>query len=171
MDPWSAAIGGTTALASSIIGAIGSANANRKANNLISTQRKENKAWYDLKRAEDYTQRSDVQAILGKQRELLDEQYKRARATNIVAGGTDEALALQQKAANDSMADTMATVAGQASAYKDAAEAQYRQQDAALNQQQVAGYQQQAQAMAQAAGQGVSAGLNIMGSGIIKKNV
>lgn len=133
---------------------------------MIQNQRAENKKWYDQKMAEDYMQRSDVQNVLRKQRELLKEQYQRARATNIVAGGTDESLALQQQAANEVMGDTMANIAANASAYKDSVEDQYRAQDAALNQQLVGVEQGNAQAIAQAAGQmgsavgGLVAGIN-----------
>lgn len=157
-------IGGATALASAITGAIGSAAQNKKARNLLDTQRAENKAWYDMKKAEQYTQRSDFQAILKKQKELLDEQYANARGVNAVAGGTDESVALQKKVANQSLSDTMTNVAGQASAYKDNLDAQYRQTDQALANQQAATYANQANNIAQAAGQGITAGLNLIAS-------
>lgn len=120
---------------------------------MLQNQKDENRKWYDQKMAEDYMQRSDVQNVLRKQRELLNEQYQRARATNIVAGGTDESLALQQQAANEAMGDTMADIAANASNYKDSVEEQYRAQDAALNQQQIGVEQAKAQSIAQAAGQ------------------
>lgn len=133
---------------------------------MIQNQRDENKRWYDQKMAEDYMQRSDVQNVLRKQRELLSEQYKRARATNIVAGGTDESLALQQQAANEAMGNTMADIAANAANYKDSVENQYRAQDAALNQQQAAAEQAKAQAIAQAAGQVGSAVSGLMTGGV-----
>lgn len=160
------AVGAAASLASSILGAVKSANAGKKANALINTQRADNKKWYDTQMGQDYLQRSDAQAILKKQKELLDAQYDRARATNAVAGGTDEALAMQQAKANETLADTMTNMAAQSSAYKDSIEQQYRQQDAALAQQQIAQAKGQSQQIAQAAGQGVSAGLNLMGSAI-----
>ena len=163
--------GGLAALGSAIYGGITSAKANNKARNLIAQQRNDNKAWYDLRMSQDYTLRTDVQAAIKRQRELLDEQYRRARATNVVAGGTDEALALQQQAANKSLSDTMTDVAAQAAAYKNNVEQQYRAQDAALNQQQVQNYQQQAAQTAQAASQGVNAGLGLMGNAIGKLKV
>ena len=146
-------IGAAAQVGSSIYGAIKSSQANKKAMDLIRSQRDENKKWYDQKMAEDYMQRSEVQNVLRKQRELLQEQYQRARATNIVAGGTDESLALQQQAANATMGDTMANIAANASAYKDSIEQQYRTQDAALNQQLVGVHQAQGEAIANAAGQ------------------
>jgi hypothetical protein len=152
-----AILGAATQLGSSIYGAWQSSEANKRAEAMIQNQRDENKKWYDQKMAEDYTQRTDAQNILRKQRELLQEQYQRARATNVVAGGTDESLALQQQAANETMGETMADLAANASSYKEGIEQQYREKDAALNQQQAQIEQQKAQAIAQAAGQTGSA--------------
>lgn len=146
-------LGAAAQIGSSIYGAIKSSQANKRAQQMIQNQRSENRKWYEQKMSEDYMQRSDVQNVLRKQRELLNEQYQRARATNIVAGGTDESLALQQQAANDSMGDTMANIAANAASYKEGVENQYRAQDAALNQQQIGIEQANAQAIAQAAGQ------------------
>ena len=146
-------LGAATRVGASIYGAIKSSEANRRAEQLIQNQRDENKKWYDQKMSEDYMQRSEVQNVLKKQRDLLQEQYKRARATNLVAGGTDESLALQQQAANQVMGDTMGNIAASASSYKDSVEQQFRSQDAALNQQQIGIEQAKANAIAQAAGQ------------------
>ena len=161
-----AGVGGTLALGSAIYGAVASSKANKEARKLIQQQRDDNRAWYDTKMAQDYTQRADVQAAIKKQRELLNEQYSRARRTNVVAGGTDESLALQQQAANNSLSQTMTDIAANAANYKDNVENQYRAQDAALNQQQVQTYQQQAAQAAQAASQAVNAGVNMMGQGL-----
>lgn len=159
-----------TQVGSAIYGAIKSSQANKRAEAMIQNQRDENKRWYDQKMAEDYMQRSDVQNVLRKQRELLNEQYQRARATNIVAGGTDESLALQQQAANEAMGDTMANIAANASNYKDSVEEQYRAQDAALNQQQIGVEQAKAQSIAQAAGQVGSAVSGLMTGAIGEKD-
>ena len=162
----SAIIGGVGAIGSAIYGAIASSEANNKARRLIQQQRNDNKRWYDVSMARDYTQRADVQAAIKRQRELLEEQYNNARKTNAVVGGTNEALAVQQAAANRSLSDAATDIAAQASNYKDSVERQYLAQDAALNQQQAQGYQQQAAATAQAAGQAVNAGLGLVGQGI-----
>lgn len=162
-------IGAAAQIGSSIYGAVKSSQANKKARQMIQNQRDENQKWYDQKMAEDYTQRPDAQNILRKQRELLQDQYQRARATNIVAGGTDESLALQQAAANETMGDTMAEIASQASAYKEGVEEQYRANDAALNQQMVGVEQGQANAIAQAAGQMGSAVSGLVTGGVAEK--
>jgi len=160
------ALSAAGALAGAIGGAVRSAQFGEQSRKLIQDQRNENRRWYDRRMAEDYTMRSDAQALLKRQRELLDEQYKRAKATNVVAGGTDESLALQKQAANKSLSDTMTNIAANASAHKDNIEAQYRAQDAALNQQQAADLKQQSANAAQAGGQMANAGLNLMGNTI-----
>lgn len=159
-------IGAAAQVGSSIYGAIKSSQANKRAEKLLQNQRDENKKWYDQKMSEDYSQRTDVQNVLRKQRELLQDQYKRARATNVVAGGTDESLALQQQAANDAMGETMADIAANADTYKEGVENQYRTQDAALNQQQIANEQNRAQTIANAAGQVGSAVSGLMAGGM-----
>lgn len=161
-------------IGSSIYGAVQSSKANKKAQAELDARKKDNDAWYNNKMNEDYMMRSDVQNVLRKQRELLNEQYQRARATNIVAGGTDESLVLQQQAANEAMGNTMADIAANASAYKDNVETQYLQQKNNLSEQQQQIYSGQAQATAQAASQAANAGASLLGSGlegITKKKV
>ena len=162
-------IGAAAQIGSSIYGAIKSSQANKRAEELLQNQRDKNQKWYDQKMAEDYTQRTDVQNVLRKQRELLQEQYQKARATNLVAGGTDESLALQQAAANDAMGDTMADIAANAASYKEGVENQFRTQDAALDQQQIANEQAKAQSIANAAGQMSSAVSGLMTGAIGEK--
>lgn len=162
----SAAVGGAIQLGSSIYGQVKSNQLNKQAQDELSARRAENKNWYNQKMNEDYMMRSDVQNVLRKQRELLQEQYQRARATNIVAGGTDESLALQQREANKAMGDTMADIAANASAYKDNVEQQYRAQENASSQQQQQIYANQANQIAQAASQAGSAGAGLLSSGL-----
>ena len=162
-------LGTAAQVGGAIYGAVKSSEANEKAMDLIAKQRDENKKWYEAKIAEDYTKRADVQNVLRKQRELLNEQYQRAKAINLVAGGTDESLAMQQQAANAAMGETMANIAAQSSDYKDAAETAYRTQDAALNQQEINVYQNQADAIAKAAGQMGEAASGLAGIGSTAK--
>lgn len=148
-----AIIGGALQAGSAIYGAIKSSQANKKAMQLLQNQRDENKKWYEQRMAEDYTQRADVQNVLRKQKDMLAEQYQRARATNAVAGGSDEALILQQREANETLGETTANIAAQSEAYKEGIENQYRQREAELAQQEIGNYQNQAQAISAAAGQ------------------
>ena len=159
-----AIVGAAANVASSIYGAIKSSQANKKAQAMLQSQKDENKRWYEQKMNEDYMLRPEIQNVLRKQRELLTEQYKRAKATNLVAGGTDEQLALQQQAANETLAETTANVAANASDYKESAENQYRSQDAAFTQQQIANEQAKAESIAKAAGQVGQATQGLMAS-------
>ena len=157
------AVAAALALGNAIYGGIKSSQANNKARKLLQQQREDNKKWYDTEMAKDYTLRTDTQAAINRQRELLEEQYKQARARQAVSGGSDESVALAKEAANRSLSDTMTDIAANASARKDAVEQQYLAQDAALNQQQAQSYQQQAAQIAQAAGQAVNAGISLTG--------
>lgn len=155
-----AIIGGAAALGSALIGGIASANANKRANKLLNELKKENRQWYEIERSSDYTRRSDVQAALTRQRELLDEYAARARATNAVAGGSEASIASQQQAAANSIAQTAGNIASAAAERRDEVERQYRNTNAQLTMQQIGQYRQQAGQAAQAGAQGVNAGLS-----------
>lgn len=159
-------LSGIGALGSAVYGAISSSKANKKAEKLLKEQKEENKRWYDVKMASDYTKRADVQRAFEKQRELLDEQYEKAKKSQVVTGATDESVAMQKEAANKSVADATAAVAAEGADYKDKVEQEYRQRDAALKQQEMGVQQQQAANTAAAASQAVNAGLNMMGNEI-----
>lgn len=148
-----AIVGAAAQVGSSIYGAIKSSQASKRAMDLLKARKEENRKWYEEKMAEDYMQRPDVQNALRKHKDLLGEQLKRSRATNIVAGGTDESLALGQQAAMESLGETTADIAAQAADYKESVENQFRETDAALDQQEMGIHQQQAQSIANAAGQ------------------
>lgn len=154
------------ALGSAAVGAIGSAIQNKKARNILANQRDENRNWATTRMSEDFTSRVDSQAVVQRQRELLSEQAKNARATNAVAGGTPESEAIAKAQANSSLAQTMSDIAAQGAAYKDKVEQEYRAQDAALNQQQGQIAHNQAVATAQAASQAVNAGITNLGNNI-----
>lgn len=161
-----AGVGGLFSLGSTIAGLVGSKKQNDLAQAEVDRRREENAQWYNRKMNEDYMMRTDVQNALKKQRELLQEQYQRARATNIVAGGTDESLALQQAQANKTLGDTMSDIAANASAYKDNIEQQYRAQENSLSQQQQQIYSGRAQQIADAASQAAQIGGKVAQAGL-----
>lgn len=156
--------GGLTALGSTIYGAVKSSSENRKAQELIARQKRENEDWYNARMSEDFTSRPDAQRVIQKQRELLEERYKKARAAQVVGGASDESVQREQESANAAMADTMSAIAAQGADYKERVENSYRNQDAGLTQQQVAVHEKQAQQTAQAASQAAQAGLNLVGA-------
>lgn len=68
---------------------------------------------------QDYVNRSEIQGLLGSVRSQLNDRFKRARATNVVTGGTDESLYAMQQADNQLVADAISRTASNASTYKD----------------------------------------------------
>lgn len=159
-----AIIGGVMSAGGAIAGAIGSARAARKSNKMIADQKAKNQAWYDRRYNEDYTQRADAQAVLENTRRLLSERDKRASASNVVMGGTDEAVAMSKQASNEALAQTMAGINAQADQYKQNIEGQYLANDGAMTQQQIAVQQQKARDIAQAGSGMASAGGSILSS-------
>ena len=159
-------LGALTGLAGAIYAGAKSSKYNNLARGINDKMIKDNQAWYDIKKSQDYTKRTDVQAAIRLQRQMLDEQYRNARAANVVGGGTDAQLALQKEAANRSLSQTTSDIASNASAYNDANEDKYRAQDMALKQQQAQSYQQQAQATAQAGSQVANSGIGLVGQGV-----
>lgn len=163
-------VGAIAGIAAQILGAgagaIGSASATKRMLGIIKNQKKENQDWRDLRMTEDFTQRPDAQNFLRKQKEMLLEQQQRNRAMNVVAGGTDEALALQQAEANKVAGETMADFASQAAAHKDEIEQQFLAKDAALDQQLAQAEANKASNIAAAAGQMGSAVSGLVQGGV-----
>ena len=162
-------IGAGVNLLGSVAGAIGSARAQKKADKMIAGQKAKNQAWYDRNYNQNFLERSDAQAVLENTRKFYDERVGRAAAANTVMGGTDEALAMDKAAANQAVSDTMAGINADASAHKDAIEQNYLNMDSALTQQQIAGQQQRAQNISNAASGVSSLGAGIVGSVLSKK--
>lgn len=158
------AIAAIGSIGSAIYSGIKASQANNEANRMTARYRDEKRRWYQAEQAKDYTSRADVQTLLAKQRDLLTDQYRRTRATNVVAGGTDASLALQRDAINRTVANTGASIAAQGARYKDAISAEGRNVDANLFAQQIASQRQKANAIATAGGQASSAFANIAGA-------
>lgn len=130
----------------------------RKAQDALSSWYNNTSATLNGQLASDYTSRGDFQNIFQKQRNLLAESYKRARAVNAVAGGSDSSLAMMQNNANNAVAETMGAVASQADNFKNGVQNQLLN----ANQQYAQGMQnihnQSANQMAQSASDVVKAG-------------
>lgn len=159
-----ALIGAGTSLVSNIAGAIGSARANKKANQLIQQEKEKNKAWYDKNYNADFTQRADTQKLLNDTREMLNQRYAQTAATNVVTGGTDESAAMQKAIANQTLANTMSNANAAAAAQKDRIEQAYMSNDATLSDRQILQQQQKAQNIANAAAEAGRIGGSIVGS-------
>ena len=116
---------------------------------------------YDRLLARDEINDPSNQSLLSKLRELQRENYNRARATNVVAGGTDESLAMMQQAGNQVLGQTIDSMAARSGEKKDRIRAQ-KQASNRQHSNRIFGLQmQKAQNIAQAAGQmtGAMAGI------------
>ncbi len=163
-----ALVGAATSIGSSIYGSIKSAKEKKAQEALLAKQKAENKRWWELKRAENYVDRPDSQAILQKQREIYDDYLKRQRGIQSVVGATGESIAQQKRAAAKGVADTARSIAADGVRYKDNAERMYRGMDNNLTAQQMNNYANHSAQIVNAASQGVSAGTSLMGIGLDK---
>ncbi len=159
-----AAISALASVGSTVAAGASSRKKNDEAAAQLEGLRRQNTDWYKTKMSQDYTSRADAQAAIQKQRELLNEQYRNARATSIVAGGTDAQLAAQKELANKSVAETMSDIAANGASAQDQTENQYLATNAQLSQQQIAAKTGQANAVAQAGAQAAGAGVNLTGA-------
>ena len=100
--------------------------------------------------------------IMRRMQEMQRERYNQARATNVVAGGTDAHLAAMQQLGGDIVARTGQGIAQRATAKKDAQRKDWRASKRQNAQQMFGIRQNRAQAIANAAGQTSKAAAGIM---------
>lgn len=127
-------IGAAVGAAGSIFGGISATMAMNKMKAIVEAQKRENQDWYDRRYNEDSTQRADAQKILTMTQESIKNRNKAAAASQAVMGGTDESTAAAKEANNKALAEATSTIAVNGDKRKDAIEGQYRERDAALNQ-------------------------------------
>lgn len=127
-------IGAAVGAAGSIFGGISATMAMNKIKANVEAQKRENQDWYDRRYNEDSTQRADAQKILTMTQESIKKNNKAAAASQAVMGGTDESTAAAKEANNKALAEATSTIAVNGDKRKDAIEGQYRERDAALNQ-------------------------------------
>ncbi len=155
-------IGGATSALGGLFGGIGARRAAKKARNITNTQLKENEAWYNKNYNQDYTTRSDAQALLGKAREQAKRQYKIADNTGVISGATPEATALQKAAGNQMYANTLSGINQYADRYKQGIMDRYLNTKAELNNRQYNSYMNQSQQWANMATNALTAGMGAM---------
>lgn len=142
---------GAASLASSLWGSKKSSDAAKEAQAQLDAEKKRVEAERLRRMNEDYLDTDAGQNLLRVAREERDRMWRREAGAAAVAGGTDAAAAMAKEAGNKMVGDTVANIAAQDTARKDAIDASYRADVARLNQQQIAAKQAQGQAIAQAA--------------------
>ena len=152
------------------IGAKASADANAQAREDLKTDFRDQIARYDRLLARNYVESPENSGLMRRMQEMQRDRYNQARATNVVAGGTDAHLAAMQAQGAKIVSDTGNAIAERAQAYKDriedakyAAKGRYAQQMFGLD-------QQKAQTIANAAGQASKAMAGIAAAGAASQN-
>lgn len=165
-----AALAAIGSLASTGIGAIGSASANADARRRLSDEHNAERARYNRLLARNYVDSPENTGLLRRVGELQRDRYNQARATNVVAGGTDAHLAALTGQGSDLVARTANSVAERAVASRDRLEDARRASERAYAQQMFGLDQQKAQSIANAAGQATKAMAGIAAAGAPYEN-
>lgn len=147
-------------LAASGIGMVGSAINRRKANGILDREIADNEADYKKDYYSDYTQRADTQAALGRMRDQMKTNMANRRGVAAVTGATPEAVVAGQKADNEALGNTTASIAGQASSYKDMIRNRYLQNRSMLRTRKAASYEDNANQFASVGTQALQIGAN-----------
>lgn len=165
-----AALAALGSLAATGIGAAGSASANAEARSRLDADFRDQIARYNRLLDRNYVDSPENAGLMRRLQEMQRERYNQARATNVVAGGTDAHLAAMQGQGAKIVSDTANAIAERSQAYKDKVEdAKYSAKKA--HAQQMFGLdQQKAQNIANAAGQATKAMAGIAAAGAAAEN-
>lgn len=165
-----ALLAGLGSLAATGIGAAGSASANAEARSHLDADFRDQMARYNRLLDRNYVDSPENAGLLRRLQEMQRERYNQARATNVVAGGTDAHLAAMQGQGAKIVSDTANAIAERSQSYKDKVEdAKYSAKKA--HAQQMFGLdQQKAQTIANAAGQATKAMAGIAAAGAAAEN-
>lgn len=157
---WPAIIMAAAAAGSAIFGAAKSNSANGKAQAQLDAEKAITQAERRRKMYENPLDRADVQNVIRVAQQQADKIYNRAAGEAAVAGSTDASKQMAKDAGNQMVGEAVANIAANDAARKDVVDAQYRQEEKAITQQQIALQQQRGQNIANAAGQISSALFN-----------
>lgn len=131
-----AIIGAAGNLLGGALGAIGSAKNAKKAKEAQLQTNQElaalNEEMFNRNYYQDIMARSDTQAALKAQRDLMKESLKQQQRTAAITGATPESVAAAQKGMNDSLSNTISNIQATASSIKDNAYNNYMTQKANL---------------------------------------
>ena len=132
-----ALIGAGLSLAGSIAGGIKSAKAAREQQRLINEQRAKNEAYFNKDYYQDWQDRSENQAAMERVRQTMQRRNAAIDQQSAVTGATPEATIAAKEQNTDAVVQAAQAMQAGESARKDAAQAQYRAREDAINQQQM----------------------------------
>lgn len=165
-----ALLAGLGSLAATGIGAAGSASANAEARSRLDADFRDQMARYNRLLDRNYADSPENAGLMRRLQEMQRERYNQARATNVVAGGTDAHLAAMQGQGAKIVSDTANGIAERSQAYKDKVEDAKYSAKRAHAQQMFGLDQQKAQTIANAAGQATKAMAGIAAAGAAAEN-
>lgn len=169
MDPVSLGIMGAAGVAGSAIGAIGAGRKRRMMQGYLDKQNQENEAWYNQNYYSDYTQRSDVQALMKNLRDNMKRQNQQAQSTAAITGATPEMTTAVQENTNKVISDTYSRIGAMGQAYKDSIVDQYLKQKNQLAGTQMNFYDNRAKSYENLMSNSVSGALSGIGSILAQK--
>lgn len=158
------AILGGLALAGGAVNGIMSAVRNKQAQEEENRRHDDAVKYYKSEISADPTTRADNLALLTNQRNILADEYRKARARSIVGGASEDSVAMQKELANASMANTMQNIAVTNEARKDKLREMLLGEDSAHSKAVQGIAQANAQQNAAASSQAFSAGANMLSS-------
>lgn len=167
--PYGAIAGAAVGLGSAIIGGVNSANENRQRTRRLQEDKEDLRRWYEMTKNMDYTQRLQAKAVMNEQRDLMRKQTNQVRATNVVAGGTEESESAQKQIYNQGVHEVARDLSVQGEAQRESQMREIRneiaQKDAQLYNESV----NKSQNIANATGKAVESAenlINVAGSAI-----
>lgn len=104
-------ISGVAGLAQGVMGAVKARKARKREADRMNQEKAEMRQDFNRDYYQDLTQRADMQYLLNQQWEADREAIRRARATNVVAGGTTESEMASKNAAAKGMTNTLGRIA------------------------------------------------------------
>lgn len=152
---WPAVIMAAAAIGSSVYSGAKSAAANSKAQAQLNAERAQTEAERRRKANEDYIDTAAGQNLIRVANSEADKVYKRESGAAAMTGAT-ERTAMAKEYGNNLVGNAIASIAANDTARKDRIDADYRNQERALAQQQIALDQQKALDQAQAGAQLIS---------------
>jgi len=164
---WGALTGAGASLAGGILGSRSASKAARRKEALLNKMESENQSWYERRMNEDCTQTAEAVNAMRLARENADRGVRRSEGVAAVMGGTDEGVALAKQAANEAVGETLANIAAQGTARKDAVESQYQSQKNNINSQRLGTYDARANAAAQIGGSIMKTGMGMVADDVM----
>lgn len=158
-------IGGIGSAVAGIVGSNAAKKAAKRNQKLLNEQEESAKEWYDKEYNSNFIDRADARAAIAKTRDILADRYKAAEGAAAVTGATEESLARQKAAANETVAEVTSNIAQQADAYKQSVRENYEGQMDAVRQQTMGVNNQKANATIHAA-QGMAKAAEGLGNAV-----